>query len=144
MAWTTKEYIFGLILFSAMIGLFYLAVGDMATNYNRGDLVDSSFSANYDKLTENEQLGEDMLNASSSSTGLNIIGTAEILISSTFSIISLIFGSLGTFSAQIGHIGNDIGVPTEVQKILGGVFLTLITISIVLIIVNAVNKTEKL
>lgn len=144
MAWTTREYIFGIVLFSAVIALFYLAVGDLATNYDRQDLMDDSFTANYDKLTENQAMAEDMLNASSSSSGLSIIGTAEILISSTFSIINLVFGSLTTFGGQITHIGSDLGIPSPVQKIIFGVFLTLITISIILIIINAVNKTEKL
>lgn len=144
MAWTTREYIIGLILFSAVIALFYIAVGDMATTYDRSDLVDPSFSENYDKLTENQGMAADMLNSSSSSSGLSILGTADIILSSTFSIISLTFGSLTTFSSQISHIGTDIGMPTEVQKILLGVLITIITIGLVLIIINAVNKTEKL
>lgn len=144
MAWTTKEYVFGIVLFSAVIALFYLAVGDMATSYDRTDLVDESFSENYNQLDENADMIEDMRNKSRSSSGLSIIGTAEILISSTFSIIELVFGSLDTFAAQVGNIGDDIGIPSEVENIIGAVFLMLLVVSIVLIVINAVNKTEKL
>lgn len=144
MSWTTKEYIIGIILFSAVIALFYLAVGDMATSYGRTDILDEDFSANYDKLSQNKDMAQDMLNATSNPSGMNIIGTADILISSTFSVINLVFGSLGVFKLQISHIGADFGIPTQVINIIGSVFLILITIGIILIIVNAVNKTEKL
>lgn len=144
MTWTAREYLYGIVLFSAVIALFYLAIGDLAVTYDRTDIVDSKFSENYDKLTDNKQMADSMLGATYSSSGLSFLDTVEVVLTSTISVIKLTFNSLTTFSGQLLHVGDDFGVPTQVIKIIASVFLMLITIGIVLIVINAVNKTEKL
>jgi len=142
--WAAKDYVVGLILFSAVIALAYLMVGSLATDYGTEGIVSSSFSEHYDKLNENTESVNSMLSATSSSGGLSILGTAEILLSSTFSVINLIFGSFATLGGQVAHIGTDFGVPTAVTTIILVVFLAVVTVSIIFIIINAINRSGRL
>lgn len=142
--WTARDYIIGLIFVSAIIAFTYLAVGSLATEYDTPGIVDENFNSHYNKLNDNTEAVSKMLDASSSSNGLSILGTADILISSTFSIINLIFGSLGTLKDQVFHIGDDFNIPSSVTVLLLTVLLSVITVSIIFIIINAVNKTSKL
>lgn len=142
--WTAKDYTVSLILFSAVIALAYLMVGALAVDYGSPEIVNENFQEHYNKLEENTNTAADMLSATSSSGGLSLIGTFEILLSSTFSIINLVLGSFAVVGSQVAHIGSDFGIPTQVTAILLTVFLSIITVSIVFIVINAVNKTDRL
>ena len=142
--WVAQDYVVGLILFSAIIALAYLAVGSLATDYDTPGIVDESFSEHYNKLNENTASAQEMLDATSSSEGLSIIGTADILLSSTFSVINLIFGSLTNVGGQVAHIGDDFGIPTSVTSIIFVTFLSILVVALIFIVVNAVNKTNRL
>lgn len=142
--WVARNYIISLILFSAVIGLCYLMIGSLATDYNNTKIVDSSFSSNYDKLSENTAVAESMLDASSGTDGFSLLDAADILLSSTFAVIKLIFGSMTTLKDQLAAIPASFGIPTQVTAIVLVTFISAIIVSIVFIVINAVNKTNKL
>ena len=143
-AFSGQSYVAGLILFSVIVALGFLMVVSMADDYGNDDIVDQKFSDNYDKLNENTVRINDMFSAASSKEGLGLLDTADILLSSTFSIISLIFGSLATVGSQVLSIGEDVGIPTSVSSVVLVAFLALLTAAIVFLIINAINKTERL
>lgn len=140
---TGKSYVTALILFSAIIALGFLMVVSMADDYGNANIVDQKYSDNYDRLTENTNTVSDMFSAASSKEGLGLVSTVEILLTSTFSIINLIFGSLATLGGQVASFGEDAGIPTAVSSIILVVFLSLITVGIVFLVINAINKTGR-
>ena len=142
--WTAQDYITGLILFSAVIALTYLMVVSQATDYETPGIVDEKFSEHYDKLNENTETISEMLDSTSGSGGFSLLNTADILLSSTFSVINLIFGSFTSLASQVASIPGDFNIPTSVTAIILVVFLSLITVGIIFTIINAVNKTNRL
>ena len=141
---TAQNYIIGLILFSAVIALFYLMIGSEAVEYDRQGIVDSSFSDHYDKFSDNTAMADEMLTATNSKDGLNLFDVGEILLKSTFSVISLIFGSFTNVGLQLSHIPGDFNIPTPITSIILVALLSIITVTIIFTIINAVNKTNRL
>ena len=139
-----QSWVVGLILMSAIIALSYLMVGSLANDYNAPNIVDKDFSTNYDKLNDNTADISNMWTATTNKTGLNLINTADILLSSTFSIIQIVFGGVKTFSTQVAGIPEDFDIPKSVTNILLGTLLAIITVGIIFGVINAVNKTNKL
>lgn len=139
-----RDYVIAMILFGVFISILYLMIGSMAVDYDTPGIVDESFSEHYNKLNENTASVQSMLDASSTSGGLNILGTAEILLSSTFSIVNIIFGSLGTIRSQLANIGSDFGIPSAISTVVLSAIGAILTVFIIFGIVNAINKTNKL
>lgn len=141
---TPRQYVVAMLVFGAVIALAYIMIGSMAVEYDAPGIVDANFNEHYNNLNEQTEDVQSMLDASSSTSGFNILGTAEILLSSTFSIINIIFGSLSTLRGQLAHIGTDFGIPSEVSVIVLTALGAILTVFIIFGIVNAVNKTNKL
>lgn len=141
-AFTMSNYLIGLIVFSAIIGLGFLAVSSIGTSYQRTNIIDQSFLNNYDKFNNNTATINQMLNETSGKKG--IIGTVEIFFDSTFTVISLIFSSLSSVREQVGFIGSDFGIPTAVSSIVLVLIIMVIVVLIIMTIINAVNKTKPL
>jgi hypothetical protein len=129
---------------SAIVALAYLMVGSMASDYDAPGIVDSSFSENYDKLNENTEDINQLWTATTNKSGLNLINTADVLLSSTFSIAQIVFGGVKTFSSQLSTIPQDFDIPKSVSNILIGALISVIAVGIIFGIINAVNKTNKL
>lgn len=142
--WVVRDYLIALLIFSSIIALGYILLGDLATSYSNPNIVDSNFLNNYNKLNNNTALAKSMLDSTTDSSGFDIIDAGEVLLSSTFSVISLVFGSLGVIKSQLAFVASDFGIPIQITNILFTTFLSVITISLVIIIINAINKTNKL
>lgn len=141
---TANTYIISLLLISGVIGICYIMLVDLAINYERFDLVDEGFQEKYNKLNDNADIVEGMLSATSSSSGFGFLDAAELFLSSTFTVITLLFSSIGTLASQTVGLIADFGVPSSVGVILITLFLSAITVSIIFIVINAVNKTNRM
>ena len=143
--WRLRDYTLSLLLLSGIIALAYIMVGSLSTEYSVPGIVDPSFSENYDRFNEQQTNIGEMWDSTTNKTGLTLVATtADILLQSTFSVISLIIGSVGSLSDQVGSIAGDFGIPTEVWNIGITILLSVLTILIIFAIINAVNKQEKL
>lgn len=140
MAWTTKDYVIAVLILSGVIVLAYAMVGTMATDYDAPGIVDESFKENYDEFNNQSATIAEMWNATSSKGSLNLISGTDIFLKSTFSVVSLIFGSVGSLTRQVAHIQSDFGVPNAIWGVVSVIFIATITILIIFAIVNALNK----
>lgn len=142
---TATNYVIGIVIFSTIIALSVIMVGGLATDYGNEDIVDAEFSEHYDRLNEHTSMIDDSLSEISSDQGFSLIGSSfELLFKSTLSVLLLIVDSLGIFASQIIHIGEDFGIPTQVTRIMVLTFLAIVTIGVVFIVLNAVNKQKPL
>src|SRR3990172_2984765 len=82
----------GLLAFG-IIALLVLAVGSMAVNYDRPDLVSPAFSNNYNKLNSLLDDLECTRTATTSTQGLSFIGTFNIAFNSIFTVFKLVLNS---------------------------------------------------
>lgn len=141
-----RDYLIGILLFSGVIALFYVLVNSISTDttYGNVNLVDDEFNSSFNSMNENVNIVSDMWTSTSNSSGLSIIGTGDILLSSTFSIINILFGSFSTVKNQVGNIGSYFGIDNSIINIIVSLFVGAMVITIIILIINAVNKTERL
>lgn len=132
-----------LVIFGVITGLGFLFVADMAgteTGYNVSGMVDPNFQENYDTLTDTSTDIYKMQNATSSGEGMSVISTYTAVFKATFSIVSIIFGSLGNVNSILAQFAIDFGVPTAVANIMFPAILVMIIATLVFVIISAVSQ----
>ena len=142
-AMLARDWIIILVIFGVITQLGFLFVADMAgtaTGYNVSGMVDEDFQSNYDTLTNTSTDIYKMQNATSSGEGMSVISTYTEVFKATFSIISIIFGSLGMVSAMLAQFATDFGVPTAVANIMFPAILLIIIATLVFVIISAISK----
>lgn len=142
-AMLARDWIIMLVIFGVITGLGSLFVADMAsveTGYNVSGIVDPNFQENYDTLTESSTDIYKMQNATASGEGMSVISTYTEVFKATFSIISIIFGSLSIVNNVLSNFATDFGVPTAVANIMFPAILVMIIAILVFIIISAVSK----
>ena len=130
-AWVTRDYVVGIMIFSAIIALAFILVQSMSSEYNEPDMVDKNFNSTFDKFSENTENIEEIYSSVNSSEGLTPKGTFDVFFESTFSVITLIFSSLTTIGEQIFGFGSYFEIPSEVS----GIFLLLILMGVIAMVV---------
>jgi hypothetical protein len=141
---TARNYILGVIVLSSVIALSYLMIQALAYNYDNEAILDDNYQRNFNKLSNMTKLAEDVYNVSASSEGLSFLDTAELLLGSTTSVISLITGSIGVFGNQVLNMGEYLGIDKRVTSIIFLVFIMIITMLIIFSILNFINRTKEL
>ena len=79
-----RDVVLSALLAFGIIALMVIAVGSMAVNYDRPDLVSPAFSNNYNKLNSLLDDLESTRTATTSTAGLSFIGTFNIAFNSIF------------------------------------------------------------
>ena len=130
-AFSTMDFTIAVLIFSGVIALLVIALGSMASDYGNEDVVSSDFSDKFNKFDEDAARAEDMYNAVAGEGGLSLVGTVELLFTSTFSVINLVFTSIGETANQLFGIGDFFGIP----DIVAGVFFMLIFSILTVIII---------
>ena len=139
-----KNFIIILILFAGIIGLGYAVVTDMSDQYDVEDMTDKDFEENYDVMSNISDDVYQMQNASTSREGTQSVSSYDILFTSTFTIIDLVFGSVETVNNLITNFAEDFGIPSVIANKIGMILILIIIVSIVFIVINSVRGTEKL
>lgn len=138
-----RDFMISLILFGAVILLCYLVIGDMAhssTGYDIPNMTDENFEDRYDTLTEASTTIYQMENASTSEEGMSTVSTYTTFFKATFSIISLIFGSLSMVRSTFTNFATDFGVPSAVANIGFSAILVIIVVVLVFVIISSVSR----
>jgi len=138
-----RDWIMVLILFGVVTAIGYLIVADMAdssTGYNVSNMTDESFQDNYDTLTETTSTTYKMQNATTSEQGMSVVSTYTMAFTSVFSIIALIFGSLGMASDTMTNFAVDFGVPSSLSNIIFPAILILIMVILIFVVISSVSR----
>ncbi len=138
-----SDFILVLVLFGAVVLLAYLFIGDMASSdrgYDVPNMTDENFEDRYDTLTESSTTIYEMQNATSSEQGMTTISTFTTIFTATFSIISLVFGSIGMVNTTFSNFATDFGVPSAVANIIFPAILVIIIVIIVFVVISSVSR----
>ena len=136
-----RNYIISIILFGMVSLIGYLIVADISgenTGYNIPNMTDQNFRNNYDTLSTTTIY--QMQNATQSSEGLSTISTFTEVFKASFSVISLIFGSLGLVNGVFASFAQDFGVPSVIANIVFPSLLVIIIALLVFIIISSVSQ----
>ena len=138
-----RDYIIILILFGSISLLGYLVVVDFAgteSGYGIDGMVDEDFQSNYDTLTESSSDIYRMRNATASEEGTSIVSTYTTMFRSTFSVISIVLGSVGMTSDTLTFFAEDFEVPSSVANVMFSAILGILITILIFVIVSSVSK----
>lgn len=136
-----RDVVLSALFGMGIIAFFVIAIGAMATNYNRSDLVSPSFSNNYNKL--NSLLGdlETSRTAVTSTQGLSFIGTFNVAFNSIFTVFKLVLNSLDMFGSMTASVISDYTfLDAGVVKILLGILVAGLLTSVIFIWISSVTR----
>jgi hypothetical protein len=138
------SFVVAMLIFSGIVALFVLAVGSLAHDYGNENVVDPAFSAKFDRFENETARTSQMWDKVTGEGGLSLAGTAELLFTSTFSVIRLVGSSVVESSRQLFGIGTFFGIPSNVGAIIFVMIFAILTVIIVFRILNSVRGNKEL
>lgn len=139
---TTQEFVIAGLLFTSVIIFFVIGIADIQGNYpDSPNLVSESFEENYNKLTQQTEDINIMRETSLSGEGLSFRGAFDVTFGSFFTIMQLVFGTLGLFGNMYTSLTTDFPFINSVVLnnflIIG---LAIITVILIFRLINAVGR----
>jgi hypothetical protein len=137
----TRDVVITAVLFAGVIALFVLMTASVADKYDRPDMTSESFSRNYNKLTELSAEIETNRQVTSSNSGFSLIGNFDIAFNAVFTVIRLVFNTLGIYGSMFGNFVSDFTfLDSGVILILGTILISLLTVAIVFTWMSSVSR----
>lgn len=136
----TRNFVVAAILFSGVVALFVLAIAGISDEYDSTLLVNEKFSENYDTLVEQTDRVETARETAAAGGGLSFVGTFDVAFQSTFTVIQMVFQSLGLFGDMTESFSEDFGINPSVTRI---VFLIALAILTALIVFNWISSISR-
>lgn len=140
--WYARDWVIAMLFFSGVMALMYLTSTDLLVTYDRVDLVDPGFSARYDRFQNSTASIQRMFDSTAGPEGLNPVSFGELVLQSSFTVITLVFGSIAVFNSQIANIAGDLGIPTAVSVIIGPLILGVVVVSLIFIIITSTSRNK--
>ena len=136
-----RDVVMSALFAFGVIALLVITTGGMAVNYDRPDLVNPSFSNNYNKLNSLLSDLETTRNATTGPQGLSFIGTFNVAFNSIFTVFKLVLNSLDIFGSMTSSVISDYTfLDAGVIKILLGVLIAGLLVSIIFIWISSVTR----
>jgi len=140
-----RDWVICIILFSLFAGIGGLIVYDLASadnGYNVVNMTDSSFDAAYNKVQYAETITNQMGNSTTSSQGLGLLGTTELFFGSTWTVITIVFGSLGMVNNVFSSFTSSFGIPPSLANLVFPAIIAIITTILVFVVVSSLTKSK--
>lgn len=102
--WIARDFVVAGLLFSGIISFFVLFLSGLGSEYSNTDLTSDTFSANYDKLTAIADKVEVMRSSSTAGEGLTFLGSFDVAFQATFTVLQLVFSTLGLVGSIPGKM----------------------------------------
>ena len=132
------------ILFgTGIIAIFVLMMGSLSVNYNRPDLVSSSFSQHYNHFSNLSSGLENSRQAvTNSSSGTSLLGTFQVTFNSFFTVVSLVWDSVDMFSQMSANAVVDFApfLNPGIMTILFDILIAGLVVSVIFIIISSVTR----
>lgn len=135
-----RTWLIAFIVGVAVVGLQYLMVQGLATEYGNIDVIDESFQSVYGKYSDLTIIANNTLIAAREKGGLSVVGTFTTMFSATFKVINLIFSTLLLPGTMLYKLALYVNAPPAVAAILFTLPLAVIIIMIVLVIISSVSR----
>ena len=132
-----KNFVLGMLLFSAVFALFNLYVLDMNDVYD-GDIVDESFNNTFNKFQNTKEDVSGMYDAVQTEGAFTFLGIANIVLQSFVNVIDLTFSSIGDFNDMLVGFGEEFGIPEQVASIMVWTIYGGVISLIIFLIINAI------
>lgn len=140
-----RDYVIILIIFSVFAGIGALIVTDIAsedTGYDT-NISNSNFDSSYNKMEDLTELSSQLSNATTSSSGLGLLGGGiEIIFTATVAVIKLVFDSFSMVNGVFTSMVTSFGIPLSIANIIFPALLSIITVILVFVVISSLTKTK--
>ncbi len=136
----TRDFVIAGLLFSGLVALFVLAIAGIQDEYGSTLLTNEDFADKYDKLTEQTEKIETSRSAAAAGEGLSFVGTFDVAFQSVFTIVQMVFSTLGLFGDMTGTFAEDFGFDPTVTKVVFLIGLSILTTIIIFIWVSSISR----
>ena len=138
----TRDFVIAGLMFTAVIIFFTIGIADMQGNYpNATNIVSEDFEANYNELTAQTDSINTMRETALSGEGLSFRGAFDVTFGSFFTIMQLIFSTLGLFGNMYLSLTTDFPfIDSLVLNNFMVIGLSIITTIIIFKLINAVGR----
>lgn len=137
-----RDYVIAIILFSGVMALMVLMIAGTADTYNNNAIIDPNIEENYADLSETTAIASSAFDATSENEGLTFFGAFDTIFNSAFTVISLIFSSVGIAGSAMSNIALDLGIPTAVANIFFPMMLAILMVIIVFVILSTTTRRD--
>ena len=132
-----KNFVLGMLLFSAVFALFNLYVLDMNSAYS-GNIVDESFNSTFNKFENTKSNVEDMYAEVRANSAFTFLGVANIVLRSFVGVVEITYSAIADFSDLLVGFGTQYGIPEAVSSVIMTTIWAGVVILIVFLIINAI------
>jgi len=136
----TRDFVIAGILFSGIIALWVLAIAGIQDEYDSTLLTDEDFASKYDKLTEQTKKIETARSSAATGEGLSFLGSFDVAFQSTFTVIQMVFSTLGLFGDMTGSFAEDFGFDPTVSKIVFLIGLSILTTILIFVWISSISR----
>lgn len=141
---SAQDFVISGLLFTAIIIFTVIGIAGLQSNYpDFANIIDEDFAANYNRLSEQTADIDKMRNTSLSGEGLSFRGTFDVTFGSFFTIIKLVFNTVGLFGDMYTNISNDF--PFVDSQVLNNFFIIgfgILTTILIFLLINAVGRNK--
>ncbi len=142
--WVAKDFIVAMLIFSGCIALYVIMIGSIANDYSNEDIINSEFSASFDKFSEDTERAEEMYGALTEAGGLSLVGTTELLFFSTFKVVSLVAESIKTAASIMITFPTFFGFDRTASILFMSLIYSILAVYVTFIIINSIRGANKL
>ncbi len=138
-----RTIVITILIFTLITGIGFLVVNDISSSengYNIPNMSDSNFQQKYSDVNNISDTINIMKNKTLNKEGLNVVSTYTTMFKSTFSVIALVFGSIGMINTIFLNIMKDFGISATLGNLIIGSILAMITTVIMFAVLSSVSR----
>lgn len=139
-----RDWLIGIILFSAIAALGYLTSYSLAIDYDQAKIIDPTFQENYDKFNDQAHLIATSFNSTTGTSGLSFINAVDGVFTASLTVINLGLSSISTFSSQLFSFGELLGIPDEISAIILACLIVAVTIVLIFVVISSASRGSPL
>lgn len=141
-----RSWVIGILLFSGIFALLFLASSDLLTEYDKTTLIDEGYSDNYNRFSDASEdfrdLSVDMKNEESGVLEI-IFGDAGVL-KAFYNVLKITFESISILDDLATDFIADFGVPKGIANIIVPLLSMILIIFLIFAFISSINRGSKI
>jgi hypothetical protein len=136
-----RDFVIDGIIFGLIISLFIISVASIANNYNNTNIISPSFAAHYSQLSATLSSLNTTYSAVKSPSGLNLIGTFNVIFNAVFTVVTMVWGEVTIYSGMIYYVPGDFSFLDQATTLLflGGI-LAMVVAYLIFVWMSSVTR----
>lgn len=137
-----RDYVISIILFSGIMSLLVLMIASGADTYDNPGIINSDVEADFANLEDTTDIASSAFEAASEKGGLSVATSFGLIFNAGFTVISLVFNSVGISVSWLASFGELVGIPTVISAALFSVLIAVLMTVLVFVIISTTTRRD--